>query len=97
MSVQVLYAVGNDTQDVIISIAQMLHFQPNLQYADLSLDRVSDGITQQLNQHSARLYAMKVRTNSQTTYYESQIKESDLYAMKVRLNSLTICYESQIK
>ena len=47
-SVQAVWAVGNDTQDDIISITQKLPSLPNLKYVFLSLYRVSADITQQL-------------------------------------------------
>ena len=47
-SVEVIFAVGNDTQDDIISITQTLASLPNLKYAILSLNDVSADITFQL-------------------------------------------------
>ena len=47
-SVEVIFAVGNDTQDDIILITQTLASLPNLKYAILSLNDVSADITFQL-------------------------------------------------
>ena len=64
-SVQVVWAVGNDTQDDIISITQKLPSLPNLKYVILSLEDVSADITQQLKAAFQQTGAVIISSNQE--------------------------------
>ena len=73
-SVQLVDAVGNDTQDDIISITQKLPSLPNLKYVTLSLDDVSADITQQLKAAFQQTGAVIISSDQEVIQHVAGIK-----------------------
>ena len=72
-SVQVVDAVGNDTQDDILSITQKLPSLPNLKYVYLFLHRVSADITQQLKEDTQQAGAVIISSNQEALQHAAGI------------------------
>ena len=72
-TVQVVWAVDNDTQDDIISITQKLRSLPNLQSVILSLQNVSAHITQDLKTVFQQAGAVIISSDQEYSQHASRI------------------------